>query len=198
MRTFHLNRRIHLYLGLMLLPWFLMYGISSIPFSHAEYFQERDRAKGLPDWIPRFERDYDIEVPTEGTLRPVGARIMADTGLQGAFGTYRAGPDQVNVYVYSFWKSTQVKYRVREKKLIAEDRRFRWREFFTGMHARGGFQQGGLQNLWSVVVDLVCIGMALWVVTGFVMWWRLQARRFWGWLALAGGTVAFSVFLLRL
>ena len=32
-----LNRRTHLYLGLALLPWFFMYGISSLPFAHTPH-----------------------------------------------------------------------------------------------------------------------------------------------------------------
>ena len=44
----HLNRRVHLYLGLALLPWFFMYGISSLPFAHNQFFERRDAAKGLP------------------------------------------------------------------------------------------------------------------------------------------------------
>jgi hypothetical protein len=195
MKLFHLNRRIHLYFGLSLLPWFLMYGLSSIPFSHARYFDDRDRAKGLPLWNVRFERDYEIEIPKEGSLRPLGAKIMKDAGLEGAFGAYRQGRNQINVYVYTFWKSTQLKYFVNEKKLVAEDRRFRWEHFLTGMHARGGFEQGGLQNLWSWVVDLVCLAMILWVVTGVVMWWRLQKRRTWGWVVLCAGAVSFGLFL---
>ena len=31
-------RRTHIYLALFLLPWFGMYGISSLPFSHPEWF----------------------------------------------------------------------------------------------------------------------------------------------------------------
>ena len=198
MRLFHLNRRVHLYLGLTLAPWFLMYGVSSIPFSHAPYFDRRDEARGLPGWTTRFERDYEIAIPPGDNLREVGERIVKDCGLEGAFGTYRQNPNQVNVYVYSFWKSTQVKYFISERKLRVEDSRFRWDHFLTGMHARGGFQQGGLYNLWSLVVDVVCVGMLLWVATGLVMWWRLQRSRLWGWLALAGGTLTFGLFLLSL
>ncbi len=195
----HLNRRLHLYLALTLLPWFFMYGISSIPFSHNEYFEARDRAKGEPLWTQRFERPYDVPVPAEGDLRPWAAGIVADAGLQGsAYGAYRQSPDQINVYVYSFWKSTQIKYFVSEKRLVAEDRRFRFEHFLTGMHAKGGFEQGGFHNLWGVVIDVVCLGMLLWVVTGLIMWWKLPSTRKWGWLALAGGVFSFALFLVAL
>ena len=79
-----------------------------------------------------------------------------------------------------------------------EDRRFRWEHFLTAMHAKGGFDQGGLHNLWGVVVDLVCLGMFLWVFTGIVMWWTLPFARIWGWLAILSGTASFAWFLSRL
>ena len=34
----HVNRRVHLYLGLFILPWLFMYGISALPLAHASLF----------------------------------------------------------------------------------------------------------------------------------------------------------------
>ena len=199
MKFSHFNRRLHLYLGLTLAPWFLMYGISSIPFAHNEYFEARDKAKGLPAWTTRLDQKYSIDVPAEGELRPVGARIMSDLGLQGAFGAYRQGPNQVNVYVYSFRHATQVKYFIAEQRITVEDRRFRFDHFLTGMHARGGFEQDSvLDTLWGVTVDLVCLGMLMWILTGLYMWWSLPALRRWGWVALLGGIGSYALFMAKL
>lgn len=195
MKWLHLCRRAHLYLGLGLAPWFLMYAVSSIPFSHGPFFDKLDKAKGLPNWTPRFERTYEIEIPGGGGLRPVGAKILKDCGIEGAFGVYRQGADQVNVYVHTFWKSTQLKYFPKERRLVAEDKRFRWDHFFTGMHAKGGFEQGGLHDLWGAIVDLVCAAMVLWVVTGLLMWWMLPGTRKWGWAALGAGLCGFALLL---
>ena len=193
------NRRLHLYLGLSLLPWFFVYGVSSAPFSHAQYFNQLDKAKGLPDWTPRFERPYDVPVPEGGNLRTLAARIVKDAGIDGAFGAYRLGPNRINVYVHTFWRATQIQYRLDEKKLVAEDRRFRWDHFLTGLHARGGFEQEGLlQNSWSVVVDLVSLGMPVWIASGIYMWWNLRPVRRWGWLALGAGCASFAFFLATL
>ena len=42
------------------------------------------------------------------------------------------------------------------------------------MHARGGFEQEGfLQLSWSVVVDIVCVWMIVWIASGLFMWWEL-------------------------
>ena len=197
----HINRRLHLYLGLALLPWFFMYGISSIPFAHTDYFNQRDAAKGLPLWTLRSDRTVDVPVPADAAgLRAFGASLLREAGIEGtSFGTYRQSPTQINVYSYSFWTSTQLKYFTDTKKLTVEDRRFRWDQFLTAMHGRGGFEQESLvDRSWSVVVDLVCLSMIVWIASGLYMWWELPGQRRWGWLAIIAGTASFAFFTLRL
>ncbi len=196
-----LTRRTHLYLGLALLPWFFMYGISSVPFAHNQYFERRDAAKALPLWTLRATHTVDIPVPaTADGFRAFGAALLQHAGIAAStFGTYRQSPTQVNVYVYSFWKSTQLKYFPDQKRLTVEDRRFRWDHFLTGMHARGGFDQDGfLVRSWSVVVDLVCLAIVVWIASGLYMWWGLPGSRRWGLVTIAAGAVSFVVFTTRL
>lgn len=197
----HLNRRLHLYLGMALMPWFFMYGISSVPFAHNQFFERRDAAKGLALWTLRAERTLDVPVPDDTAgLRALGATLLRDAGVDAtSYGAYRQSSTQVNVYAYSFWKSTQLKYYIDQKKLTVEDRRFRWDHFLTGMHARGGFEQEGfLLRSWSVVVDLVSVAMIVWVASGLYMWWELPGQRRWGWLAILGGAASFLFFTMRL
>jgi hypothetical protein len=116
-----------------------------------------------------------------------------------SFGTYRQSATQVNVYGYSFWKSTQLRYDIDQKRLTVEDRRFRWDHFLTGMHARGGFDDARLlQDSWGVVVDVVSLAIVVWVLTGIYMWWELPGHRRWGLMAVAAGVVSFAVFTTRL
>lgn len=203
----HINRRVHLYFGLALLPWLLMYGASSIPFAHTAYFDARDAAKKLPLWTVKMDRTVDDVPPQEGgqesdakALRAFGASLMRQAGLEGtSFGVYRQSPNQINVYAYSFRHSTQLKYFVDTRRLTVEDRRFRWDHFFTGMHGRGGFEDERLLvRGWSAIVDLVCVVMILWILSGLYMWWGLPGHRGWGWAAIAAGTLSFVVFTLRL
>ncbi|HEY3440788.1 MAG TPA: hypothetical protein VGK29_08560 [Paludibaculum sp.] len=197
----HLNRRTHLYLGLFLTPWVLMYGVSSIPFSHGDYFEQRDQARRLPMWTKTFEGSYDLgTIPETGPLNPLGARVVHDFHMEdSSYGVYRQGPKQLNIYVHTFWKSTQFKYFIDERRLVAEDMRFRWDHFLTGMHGRGGFEDERMFPLaWAVVVDLVCLSFLIWVVSGLYMWWTLPGLRKWGWVAVLGGVVSFAWFLARL
>ena len=197
----HLNRRTHLYLGLALLPWFLMYGLSSIPFAHTAFFERRDAARGLPMWTLRATHTVDLPVSEDPReLRALGAALLRQTGVSaGSFGVYRQSPTQLNVYAYSFRHSTQLKYFIDQQRMTVEDRRFRWDQFLTGMHGRGGFEQEGLlDRSWSVIVDLVCAAIVLWIATGLYMWWGLPASRTWGLVTIAAGTVTFLFFTMLL
>ena len=197
----YFNRRIHLYLGLALLPWFFMYGVSSIPFAHNQYFQGRDAATGVPLWKVRSEGPLDISIPEDNEqLREFGATVLRKVGIEDrAFGAHRSGPHQVTVYTFTCWKSSQIGCAAAENTFTVPDRRFRSDQFLTGMHARGGFEQEGVLNdSWSVVVDIVCVGMFLWIASGLYMWWGLRGHRGWGWLAIASGAASFAWFTVRL
>jgi hypothetical protein len=197
----HLNRRVHLYLGLALLPWLFMYGISSVPFAHNGWFEQRDRATGRPLFTLRLERPFDAPVPGDpGGLRQLGQTMLEAAGIHGmSFGAYRQSPTQINVYAYSFWTAIELKYFTDRQVLRADDRRFRWDHFLTGMHARGGFEQeSALADSWGVVVDLVQLGILLWIGSGLLMWWELRGHRLWGALAMAGGLATFVLFTMRL
>jgi len=196
--TFHrFNRRLHLYLGLALLPWFFMYGVSSVPFTHNQYFQQRDAAKGLPLWTVRAQGTLDIPIPDDNNqLREFAAAVLARTGVKPAtFGAYRSAPDRVTVFNSSFLNAEQIVCSAADNTFSVQQRRFRWDQFLTGMHARGGFVQDSvLRDSWSVVVDIVCIGFFLWITSGLYMWWGLPGDRSWGWLAILAGVLSFAWF----
>jgi hypothetical protein len=188
------NRRLHLYLAMFLMPWFLMYGVSSFPFNHQK-LAESIFHDGGPMWTTRFDRPCDI--PVEGLpLEQIGARMVKDAGLNGTFGTYRNRPNEVNVYWHTFRHSIQLTYFTDQKRLLAQDRKFRWDHLLTGMHARGGYRQDDfLNDAWAVTVDVVSFGFIVWIASGLIMWWQLRSARGWGWLALLGGAGLFLLFL---
>ncbi len=186
-----LLRRTHIYLALFLLPWFLMYGVSSFFFSHPP-----KREDGQSQWRVRFERPYEIAIPEGADLRAIGTRVLQEHGMQGSFGTYRPNADKLHVYWFNFWNATEFIYSAKEKRLLARDHVFGWNSFLTGMHARGGFEQNSvLSDGWGVAVDVVCVGMLIWIATGIYMWWQLRPTRFWGSLALGSGFAIFLIFL---
>lgn len=191
MKFAHFNRRLHLYLGLSLLPWFFAYGLSSVPFSHPAWGQA---VYGPLAWKLRFERPYELPGTTGGDLRAIGETIARESGVKGAFGAYRPDARRINVYVHTFWNATQITYDTETRMLKAEDRGFRWDHFLTGLHARGGFSQDSLlDDAWAVVVDVVAVGFLVWAASGIYMWWGAPRLRRWGAIALGAGAGSFGI-----
>jgi hypothetical protein len=200
MKLPHLLRRLHLYLGLALAPWVAMYGLSSAAFTHGELF----RSSGTPtqaQWTPRFTRDYAVPPPSDpAALRDFGRALLTELGVSGPnFGVNRTNANTVTINVFSFRHTTRVVYAVSQKKVTVEDRKFRFDMFLTGLHARGGFnQEGFLPKAWGVMVDVVCLAMVLWILTGLYLWWGVSGHRLSGLVALLAGAGAFALFALRL
>lgn len=198
MPTFdRLNRRIHLYLGLVLLPWVMMYGLSSLIISHQSWF----RPDKPPAWEPLFERPYQRPIPDVSgeALRPIAREILRENGLDGAFYAQRPNPNTLQITRHTFFDLTRLTYSIREQKLRAERQVAPRNQLLVRMHFRGGYHQPTfLDKAWGAIVDLTCVAIVLWILSGLIMWWRLPRLRLWGSLALGGGVLSFVVFVWQL
>ena len=178
----HFTRRLHLYLAMSLLPWFLMYGVSSLQLSHGAYFQ---KLYGPEQRVVQFDRPYSIDIPPNADLKKIGRKILDDNGMRGDFGTYMPNNRQLLIYMPNFISPTEVKYLADEKRVVASSPPFHTMQLLTRMHVAGGFNFDSLGKIaWGVIVDIVCLGFLLWIASGIYMWWKLPQTRFWGWLSL--------------
>lgn len=199
----HVTRRIHLYLALFCLPWFIMYGVTSIAFSHPEWFTPDSNLydTSLEGWTEEGVWPCTVAVPAEGQLpRELATELVHIAGIDsGAYGAYRSGPGKVDVYFPSFWETRRLTYRIEEQRLSLHSRPKVMQHALTGMHARAGYQHEGFWNdAWAVMVDVVMIAFLFWVASGIYIWWKLPALRYWGLVTLIGGFAAFIGFLLSL
>ena len=188
----HFVRRAHLYTGLFLLPWVIMFGVSTIPINH----QSPEPAQ----WTRLAERSFDAPVPASSdNLRPLGREMMNAAGLEGGYYVYRVNPRQVQAGHPRFLAPLRISYFPEERRLVVEQRPFSLRPFLSGMHTRGGYDMGGFwDSVWALFVDAVSIGLILWIASGIYMWWGLPSTRRWGWIALAGGAICFAVIIATL
>jgi hypothetical protein len=120
-----------LYTGLFLLPWVIMFGVSTIPINH----QSPDPA----EWTRLAEHRFDAPVPASSeNLRPLGRDMMNAAGLEGGYYVYRVNPRQVQAGHPRFPRASSHQLFSEERRLVVEQRRFSLRPFLSGMHTRGG------------------------------------------------------------
>jgi hypothetical protein len=180
-----LIRRLHLYLGLFLLPWVVMFGVSSYPFSHPRPVQ--------PRWTVVLDRPYTLDLPPGSELREMGERIHRAAGFSGGFYVNQPNPTRINVQHPDFMHPTRITYLVEEKRLLAERREFVGAQFLTSMHARNGYElESFWDTIWALLVDVTCVAFLAWIASGLIMWWMLPGSRSWGWVALGAGVVSFA------
>ena len=192
-----LFRRTHLYLGLVLIPWMLIYALSTFALNHGEHFRAYRATEPL--WLPLWEKDYAFEAPPDAAgLRAATQSLLADHGLSGAFFARHQG-QRLNINVQNFWHPLRVTYDFTTKKLRSEERRSTPLDVLIRLHERTGYGQGGpLNNLWAFFVDLFSVATLAWITTGLYLWWKLSATRRWGWLALGGGVATLLTLLATL
>jgi hypothetical protein len=195
-----LNRRTHLYSGLFLMPWLLLYGTSSFIIIHQPWFKAEQRRA----WEPVFERPYSrpVTIPgvnNEPALRALAQDILKDCDLEGAFWVNKPNPDTLQIDRFSFRDSIRLTYSIKDQQLKAERQRMRWPQVAMRMHFRGGFGQPPLlDKLWGLLVDVACVGILVWVASGFILWWRLPRLRTWGGIAVCAGLLSFVLLSWRL
>jgi hypothetical protein len=193
-------RRVHVYLGIFLLPWFVMFGVSSLLFNHPGWLGTGPAAAATP-WTTLVDKPYDLDVPANADLRAIGRQVIADAGLSAGkgFGVGRPNPMRINVNLPSFGRPIRLSYFLDQHRLLAEQRAFVLGQALTGMHTRDGYYlQAGWQTAWGITIDIFCVVLVFWILSGLYMWWHLPSTRVWGWLAIAGGVASFATLMAKL
>ncbi len=196
--TFKLfNKRIHLYLGLFFMLFFLKYAVSGIFYSHD--FGLNEYYKKYAQWNKQFERHYTRPVPEDADLRQIGAQILKDANIKKRSFNVRADKERLNINTQSFFSDTRVTYFMNEERLLVEEKIFRWDHFLQKFHWIGGYQQDNfICDAWAFTLDLVFIATIIWVVSGIYLWWKILKTRLWGSITLGAGVISFLLFIMFL
>jgi hypothetical protein len=182
-----------MFLALFLVPWVLVYAISTIVMNHRA---ERGRA----EFTVVEERPYSVEYSPDEERNEVASRIMADLDLEGKHGVWGTLEDgSIGIHRHRALKDLLVKIDLKESELVIEESDFSIVRFLNNMHRRRGYNLDYFQDdAWSFSVDLFIIGMIFWALSGLWMWWELKVTRRWGSIVMGSGVALFALFLLTI
>lgn len=192
-----INRRAHLYLGLVLAPWFLLYAASGFVLNHGAWFQGAPQS---PAWTRSFDHAYRLPpIKDDDDEDVLAEKILRDHGL---LGRYRADFDEDGNLVVNRAKlsgNIRLTYYPAEGRVIGEEQHVRWPQLLTSAHFRAGFEYPFfLELLWGSLIDLLIVSSLLWIASGIYLWWQLKRLRTWGWVSLGAGMVTFTLLALGL
>lgn len=192
-----LNRAIHLYTGLFLVPWMIVYAISAVLLNHTALFVEKYHSP--QKW--ETEREVDFTPGSSVSSDDELARaVLASVQLDGPY-RVAAAPDatQLTLLRYNVGGQYRVTYQ-RSKNHVVVDRLkpTNWFSFINNLHFVMGYGQSSwITFTWAVIVDSVAISTLLWVITGIYIWAR-RPRKLIAGICLGAGCLIFAVLVVLL
>lgn len=190
-----LLRRIHMYAGLFLAPWVLMYAVSTIAMNHREHLGTKP-----PVFSKEYERRYNAVFSDSVTPRQRAEQILRDLGMDGAFNVGRPAADGTLVINrQDLVRPRRVTYKPVNNTVLVESAEVSGPQVLERMHRRRGYAQPYARDrIWGVLVDAFVAISLIWAFTGAWLWWELKVTRRFGALCLAGGLALFVLFLVTI
>ncbi len=198
-RVTRLVRRVHMFTGLFLAPWMLMYALSTLVMAHRTYV-----ASFYPTEAPRLtaerELDYTRAFPAAATREEIARAIVQDLGVPGRHSVSGGRNGQPLVINRQHALSARrITFDPNACKITIQREEFRALTFLERMHRRRGYEHPyALENSWGFSVDVAVLAMVFWSLSGIWLWWELKPTRRWGSLALAAGPALFILLALFL
>jgi len=188
------NQKIHIYLGLFLLLFIWLFGISGLLLNHHWEFAN--------SWEKRKVISYDktIEISQEREKHTLVHEIMNKLNLNGSIVNLRYSTD--SIYLNFIAVQPGIRYEIQAglndgKIMIKETRLDQW-EIMRSLHKlrnpthneQGEQYQPVVAFIWSFSMDIVSAGLIIICLGGWYMWLQVGRKRFYlGLISITGGFI---------
>lgn len=184
-------RRTHMYLGLFLAPWMLMYALSTVVMNHRTLFRG-----GAAGFEKENEQTWAGTLPDSATPAEIAARILSDLRLEGTHTVNAAPGGRITIVRQDPITPRRIVFTPADRKLVVEKQAFRMPAFLERLHRRRGYAPAfPLQSAWAFSVDLAIAALVFWAASGIWLWWEMRKTRFLGAFFGLAGCAVFAYFL---
>ena len=169
-----LYRKIHLYCGLIILMYVMMFYVSGYMMTHRPWFL------GRPG--PTTTR---ISVLEPGLLRLsnelLAANLQKQLGLAGAIQFPLSQPSNlIRFYVIRPGTTMRVDVSTQDKQVRVITQRYGWVGTLIVLHKVEGYHARPLFDASAFFGDLAGLSMILFAISGVILWWKRAKNHFWG------------------
>jgi hypothetical protein len=186
-------RWIHLYTGLFLIPWILIYGTSAFCLNHNQWFVKKLKPAPI-SWEVEREVEFTPSDQFPGEPKDQAREIVKSLDMDGPHRVLgKPNPKQMMIMRLCATGNYRITWRKPDEQLVVEKQKsFSYYRLMHSLHFRGGYGQPYFSCIaWAVIVDIVSISMWLWVVSGIYIWWRKSRKLVLGVACLVAGVVSF-------
>jgi hypothetical protein len=189
---YHFFRRIHLFTGLVLLVFVLMYFVSGYVMIHPEWFGERESKDST--------RTEPLAVPAAVSDETLVSYLQAAFDLHGQSGTPEHRKDgSIRINFVRPGTSFQAVIDPARKHVTIIHKVFGVGGLANGMHRLKGYHGGWAYWVWSLLYDSASLALVIFGITGVILWYQSTTKHLAGWACLAasfGFTTAMILYLM--
>jgi hypothetical protein len=188
----------HLYTGLFLVPWMMVYALSGFFLNHESWF-----AGSKPVWVDMTDTKF---VP-DATFPPVSEdqawAILTYLKLDGAHKISQDDAKQMVIYRQCATGYYQVTWFRQESRLMVRQQQpSSAYSVINALHFQHGYSKPYSAYLpwgiWAMIVDVVTVSTVFWVISGVYIWARRPRKRLLGGGCLVAGCLLFAFLALSL
>jgi hypothetical protein len=194
------NRRIHYYLGLYFLFFTWLFVFTGLLLNHPRW----NFAQFWPNRVQTIT-EHSIQPLTGASLFESARDVMRQLGIAGEL-QWPAQRSERGVLAFQVSRPgliLDIKANLEQRRATVQRNQLNgWGvvqllHTFTGMPAADVYngRDWVLTTVWALSMDAVALGLIVMVLSSYVMWYRLKAKRISGILALLLGLVGCGAFL---
>jgi hypothetical protein len=189
---YQLVRRVHLFTGLGLLLFVLMYFFTGYVIIHGKWFGQSE-----PKTSARTE---PLEAPSGLSDEGMSHYLQERFDLRGQPGAVNHRPDGSARFTFGRpGTAIEVVVAAGGRQVAITEKKFPFRGTANGFHRLRGYRGGPFYVAWAVLYDLASAALILFAITGIFLWYKSTARRWPGLVCLAasfGFTASMVIYLL--
>jgi hypothetical protein len=184
---------LHVYFGLFISPFIIIFGISVLTFTHMRLLNQIDPVKSLPEIRTRL--DNILYYPTDlGTAKA----IIHQLNINGEIDFITKIDNQISFPVNKPGLKTRVVVNTKTDSVVITGqlegsvRAMNYLHIMPGQHNTAIRGNSHFMKSWRIVADLVVYFLISLILSGIYLWHSLESERNIGWFTIALGMLFFT------
>jgi hypothetical protein len=191
--SYTLIRTLHLYLGLFISPFILIFSISVLVFNHAGFLNKINPVKSLPEIRTRLDK-----VPSDSTDLLTAKAIIRKLGIKGEIDFINKNDDQLAFPVYKPGLITRIEVNTHTDSVVitfkneGSLRAMNYLHIMPGQHNAKMRGNSPFMKIWRIIADSVVYIIFFLILSGIFLWYFLKFERKTGVFAFILGILFFT------
>lgn len=194
---YSLLRSLHLYFGLFISPFVLIFSVSVLVFNHPQVISSLSPVKPLDEVKSKLDK-----IPYDSTDLLTAKAIIQKLGIKGEIDFINQNKDWITFPVKKPGLVTHIKVNKHNDSVFIrqqEEGAYRAVAFLhsmPGQHNQKIRGNSGFMKVWRVLADVVVYLLFFLTISGVFLWYFLKVERNLGFFSITLGVVLFAFLLL--